>query len=460
MNGNRDPLRQEADTQAWRGWGTPLSGLAASRDEAAAIAARLSPAPERPGALAARAETGAAILYPRRTARDSELVQIHAEVGRYYQSLLSVSWVPGYLASRGLAAALLPTSPWKIGYAPASWAALTEHLRRLGHCDAALLCSGLVTTGSNGQLRDRFHDRLMIPLRDQGRVVTGFTGRRHPDAGEDRGPKYLNSPSTALFTKGHVLAGLAEGHRALRAGAQPVLVEGPLDVIAVAIAAPGQFTGVTPCGTALTGEQAALLARAVDLPDRGLRVALDADPAGRKAAVRAYSHLADLTGDLTAVILPDGRDPAEILQNDGPAALQAALAGSVRPLADLVVDARIQEWSRGHGLVFAEQQMGALRAAATVIAAMPAGQVGPQAARLAALYSGRYGWHPEEVTREIIDAVDRYYQPDRETTVLPQPAATAVQQAIAPPRQRSASVHEGTEPRPMHSAQRQSRERA
>jgi len=108
--------------------------------------------------------------------------------------------------------------------------------------------------------------------------------------------------------------------------------------------------------------------------------------------------------------------------------------------------------------VFAEQQMGALRAA--VIAAMPAGQVGPQAARLAALYSGRYGWHPEEVTREIIDAVDRYYQPDRETAVLPQPAATAVQQAIAPPRQRSASVHEGTEPRPMHSAQRQSRERA
>jgi DNA primase len=301
MDGHQDPLRPPAD--AWRDWNTPLSASARSRESAAATVARLSPSPGRAGALAARAETGAAILDPQQTARDSELVQIHAEAGRFYQSLLAGSWVPGYLASRGLAAALLPTSPWKIGYAPAQWTALTGYLRQLGHCDAALLCSGLAVNSGNGQLRDRFHDRLMIPLRDQDRVVTGFIGRRHPDVGEDRGPKYLNSPDTALFTKGHVLAGLAEGRRALRAGAQPVLVEGPLDAIAVSIAAPGQFTGITPCGTALTGEQAALLARTVDLPDRGLRVAFDADQAGRKAAVRAYSHLADLTGNLTAVIL-------------------------------------------------------------------------------------------------------------------------------------------------------------
>jgi hypothetical protein len=109
--------------------------------------------------------------------------------------------------------------------------------------------------------------------------------------------------------------------------------------------------------------------------------------------------------------------------------------------------------------VFAEQQMGALRAAATVIAAMPADQVGSQAARLAAVYAERYGWHPEEVTREIIDAVERYYQSGVRSAALPAPAAAAVRQAIAPPRQRSASVHERTQPRPMQAAQRQSRER-
>jgi hypothetical protein len=83
--------------------------------------------------------------------------------------------------------------------------------------------------------------------------------------------------------------------------------------------------------------------------------------------------------------------------------------------------------------------MGALRAAATVIAAMPPDQVGPQAARLAALYSGRYGWHHDEVTREVIDAVERHYQAQPRDTALPAPVAAAVSHAIAPPRPRSAA---------------------
>jgi DNA primase len=406
---------------------------------AAELAARISATPARIAAGRARAETRLALHSPAVARRDAEPVQIHAEAGLFFQSSLAGSWVPEYLASRGLAAALLPTSPWKIGYAPAQWTALTDHLRRLGHCDAALLCSGLITTGKDGRLRDRFHDRLMIPLRAQDRVVIAFIGRRCPDAGDDHGPKYLNSPDTGMFTKGRVLAGLAEGRRAIRAGAQPVLVEGPLDAIAVSIAAPGQFTGVTPCGTALTGEQAALLALAVDLRDRGLRVALDADAAGRKAAVRVYGHLAHLTSDLSTVTLPDGRDPAEMLQRDGPLALHAALTSSTRPLADLVVDARIEEWSHGQELAFAEQQMGALRAAAKVIATMPADQVGPQAFRLSALYTARYGWHAEEVNREIIDAIERHYQPSPRRSTLPPPIDAVATSATAPPRQRTVS---------------------
>jgi DNA primase catalytic core, N-terminal domain/Toprim-like len=311
-------------------WDTPPA-TADHRDPAAGLATRIAAARDYAAATLGRAETTDRIHCPARLARDPELVQIHAEAGRFFQSRLARSWVPDYLATRGLAAALLPTSPWKIGYAPAQWTALTDYLRHLGHSDTALLRSGVITTGKDGRLRDRFHDRLMIPLRAEDRAVIAFIGRRHPDAGDDHGPKYLNSPDTDMFIKGHVLAGLAEGRRPLQTDAQPVLVEGPLDAIAVSIAAPGEFVGITPCGTALTSEQVAALARVVSLPDRGLRVALDADTAGRKAAVRAYDRLAPVTSNLTAVSLPDGQDPAQILQEHGRTALRDALAAQTRP---------------------------------------------------------------------------------------------------------------------------------
>jgi DNA primase len=201
----------------------------------------------------------------------------------------------------------------------------------------------------------------MIPLRAEDGYVVAFIGRRHPDVGDSHGPRYLNSPDTELFTKGHVLAGLAEARRVLARGAQPVLVEGPLDAIAVSVAGNGDFAGVAPCGTALTGEQVAALARAVDLRERGIRVALDADPAGRKATVRAYQHLAPLADPL-AVTFPYGSDPADVLRADGRLGLHDVLRGSVRPLADLTVDSAISEWAHGRELVFAELQMGALRA--------------------------------------------------------------------------------------------------
>jgi DNA primase len=428
-------------------WDTPLAS-ADHRDPAAGLATRIAATRDYVAATLGRAETTDRVHCPARPARDPELVQIHAEAGRFFQSRLARSWVPDYLASRGLAGALLPTSPWKIGYAPAQWTALTDHLRHLGHSDAALLRSGLITTGKDGHLRDRFHDRLMIPLRAEDRVVIAFIGRRHPDASDDHGPRYLNSPDTDMFIKGHVLAGLAEGMRSLQAGAQPVLVEGPLDAIAVSISAPGQFAGITPCGTALTSEQVAALARAVSLPDCGLRLALDADAAGRKAAARAYARLAPVTCNLTAVTLPDGQDPAQILQEKGCNALRDALATQIRPLTDLVVDARIEEWAHGQELMFTEHQLGALRAAAKVIATMPADQGAPQAIRLTAIYTTRYGWHPEEVTREIVDAIERQYQP----AAAAWPAPTSADHVSVPPAVSAALSHATAPPRPRPGA--------
>jgi DNA primase len=310
-----------------------------------------------------------------------------------------------------------------------------------------------VVEGKNGKPRDMFHDRLMIPVRRPGdRVVIAFAGRRHPDAGDEHGPKYLNSPNTELYIKGHVLAGLAEGQRYLDAGAQPVFVEGYTDAWAVAIAAPGRYTGLPLCGTALTGEQVAALARTIDLPERGVRIALDPDNAGWKAAIRAYAPLSATTADITAVLVPGGNDPAEVLEYEGPVALRDALTASVRPLADLVVDACMERWERGGELATPEQQLGALRAACQAIATMPPHVAAQQADRITRLFITQLGWAHREVTRELLSAVEHHFHGTSPSCGQPDsawPAATraVVARAIAP-YQGAAPPHPAGQPGP------------
>jgi len=113
------------------------------------------------------------------------------------------------------------------------------------------------------------------------------------------------------------------------------------------------------------------------------------------------------------------------------------LCRSVRPLADLAVDSAVDKWAHGRELVFAELQMGALRAAARVIAAMPEDHVGPQAARMCALYGDHYDWTPGEVTAEIIAGIERHYNPS--TRMITSPWAVAGR-ATAPPQPRAARV--------------------
>jgi DNA primase len=141
---------------------------------------------------------------------------------------------------------------------------------------------------------DRFRDRLMFPVRDPGgQRVVGFLGRALAEAKDT--PRYLNSPATALYRKGEVLYGLGAEpvRRALAGGARPVLVEGPLDAIAVTAAGAGRYAGAAPCGTALTAAQVAVLdTHAGPLAERGIVAAFDHDPGGRQAALRAYELLA------------------------------------------------------------------------------------------------------------------------------------------------------------------------
>ena len=295
---------------------------------------------------------------------DGAICRVLADAHAFYTGQLAGSWAPGYLHARGITAATI--QHWHIGYAPAGWTTLTSHLRSLGHHDDAIQAAGLATRSSRGTLIDRFRDRIMLPVHDAAGMLAGFTGRARPGAGPDT-PKYLNSPETATYKKSHLLFGLYQARPDLARGAIPVIVEGPFDAIAVTIADPGGHAGLAPCGTALTSQQAAQLSQAADLARTGILVAFDSDTAGRKAAIRAHGILRPLTGRLQSAIL-DGKDPAEILQRDGPAALRVILREHRQPLSALLIDASIEQW--GRRLDDTAGPLLAMRSAASLIAGL------------------------------------------------------------------------------------------
>ena len=197
-----------------------------------------------------------------------------ADAERFYASQLTRSWAPAYLRARGIDDTA--QRDWRIGYAPAGWTVLIDHLHRLGHDDAAIQAAGLARSSSRGTLIDHFRDRLMLPAHDQHGMPAGFIGRTRPGSGPAT-PKYLNTPETALYDKSTLLFGLDQARTYLAQGACPVIVEGPLDAIAVSLASPEHYAGIAPCGTALTARQATLLSRAGDLPRTGVLVAFDDD---------------------------------------------------------------------------------------------------------------------------------------------------------------------------------------
>jgi DNA primase len=218
-----------------------------------------------------------------------------------------------------------------LGYAPSGFDNALKHFTQRGYTTQELLDAGLVTereSDSHTSNYDRFHNRIMIPIRDENGRMAGF-GARIVDPNDV--PKFLNSPETAIFTKGHLLYGLERARKPIRTADQAVIVEGYLDVIALHQA--GYENVVSPMGTALTEDQLRLLKRFT----RRIVLALDPDTAGQKAVLRGLEaarqamdregelgfdargllrNEARLQADLRVASMPDNLDPDEIVARD------------------------------------------------------------------------------------------------------------------------------------------------
>ena len=283
------------------------------------------------------------------------LAEVNRLTAAFYTDRFPGSWAQPYLQSR-FGIDLTGHPNLQPGYAPAGWTTLIQHLHTIGVTDQEMLAAGVATAASTGRLIDRFRDRTVFPIRHDG-VILGFVGRRHPDRTDhdQAGPKYLNTADTPLFHKGDQL--YATG--TLGTDVTPVIVEGPMDAIAVTLATGGKYIGVAPLGTSLTDEQAAQLRQ---LGYRTPIVATDADLAGRVAAERDYWILTQYGHHPRYAALPDGTDPADLLATERTTILTKALHDAT-PLAQMLIDERFAH------LPVADATLDALR----IIAAQPPG---------------------------------------------------------------------------------------
>ena len=232
-----------------------------------------------------------------------------------------------YLATRGFDAHTVQR--FGFGYAPEGRQALKEALARFS--EPMLIEAGLRIAVEDRDPYDRFRGRLMLPIEDaRGRVIA-FGGRILSSEKTDA-PKYLNSPDTPLFDKGRTLYNLHRAAPAARQSGRMVVVEGYMDVIALAAA--GIAECVAPLGTALTENQIDLLWRHVETPI----LCLDGDAAGQRAAMRAITRALPLlrpAHSLRIVRLPEGLDPDDLIKARGSAAM-AVLLSEAKSLVDVL----------------------------------------------------------------------------------------------------------------------------
>lgn len=248
-----------------------------------------------------------------------QLGSAEAEIGRKF------------LAERGFDQAA--AQHFSVGYSPAGWDHLTRFLRGKGFTDKELITSGLSQDSRSGKPIDRFRGRLMWPIRDISGEVVGFGARKLRD--DDNGPKYLNTPETAIYKKSQVLYGIDLAKKEIAKTSRAVVVEGYTDVMACHMA--GVTTAIATCGTAFGGDHIKILRRLLmDNATAEVIFTFDGDAAGQKAALRAFEDDQKFAAETSITIAPGGMDPCDLRLAKGDAAV-AGLVEARTPLFEFAL---------------------------------------------------------------------------------------------------------------------------
>jgi DNA primase len=314
----------------------------------------------------------------------SRLIAANAAAQEFYaEALRSEEATPArqYLKDRnfdGEAAA-----KYGCGFAPSGWDTLTKHLLRKGFEFKELEAAGLSREGKRGPM-DRFHRRLLWPIRVSSGETIGFGARRLFDD-DHMEAKYVNTPETVLYKKANVLFGLDLAKRDIAKGHQAVVVEGYTDVMAMHEA--GVTTAVAACGTAFGEEHLSMLRRLM-MDDNFFRGELiyvfDGDAAGRAAAVKALEGEQNLAGQSFVAVAADGMDPCDVRLRFGDGALRDLVARR-SPLFEFAVRTALTD----HDMDSAEGRVAALRRCVPMVARIKDSTLRDEYARQLA---GWVGW--------------------------------------------------------------------
>ena len=291
----------------------------------------------------------------RESKKRSRMLALNKDAARFfYEQLQSPAGARAreYMAGRGITKTT--ATNFGLGCAPNQWDALEKAMREKGYTDYELFDAGLIKKGRNGGWYDSFRDRLMFPVIDVRGNVIGFSGRIL--TGE--GPKYLNSPETAVFNKGSNLFALNLAKKS-KSG-YILLSEGNIDVVSLHQA--GFDSAVASLGTSLTAEQARLISRYTDQ----VIIAYDNDGAGQKAAQRAIAILEKLDLKVKVLQMSGAKDPDEFIRLKGPEAFARLIEGSENQ-----TEYRLGQIAKKYDLNTDAQKLDYLREAEELLARRP-----------------------------------------------------------------------------------------
>ncbi|MFV0458485.1 MAG: DNA primase [Actinomycetales bacterium] len=327
--------------------------------------------------------------------RRQRLIDANAEAEVYFrEQLVRPGALIGreFLSERGFDREA--AEQFSVGFAPSGWDNLVRHLRGRGFRDEELTAAGVASPGRQG-LIDRFRGRLVWPIRDLTGVTVGFGARRLEDS--DNGPKYLNTPETALYKKSGVLYGIDLAKREIAKSRQVVVVEGYTDVMAMHLS--GVTTAVATCGTAFGTGHIKIVRRMITDDDTRageIVFTFDGDEAGRKAALKAFSEDQRFVAQTFVAVEPRGMDPCELRLAEGADGLARLLADK-EPLFEFVIRSTLA----GLDLDRAEARVQGLRACAPLVAQIRDPALRPEYARRLA---GWLGLDVEQVRRAVAAA--------------------------------------------------------